>query len=198
MKISLESTDQVVSLNGVPARVWQGTTESGVSVQAFITRIAIEASHEAACEQVARELEETSVPAAVQWPQFMILDGDAPQQCRVCGCTDDDCSLCVERTGAPCSWVAEDLCSACAPAAAAPSTTGRTVDGEQVPKHLARMLDDVVRGGIASEDEAQAALEYFSELADREISGAITRESAAREVIEFALLQNASRREVKS
>lgn len=34
--------------------------------------------------------------------------------CRVCGCTDDNCAGCVERTGEPCSWVAADLCSACA------------------------------------------------------------------------------------
>lgn len=34
--------------------------------------------------------------------------------CRVCGCTQMDCSGCVERTGEPCSWVAADLCSACA------------------------------------------------------------------------------------
>lgn len=33
--------------------------------------------------------------------------------CRVCGCTDRDCRTCVLRTGAPCSWVAKDLCSAC-------------------------------------------------------------------------------------
>lgn len=33
--------------------------------------------------------------------------------CRVCKCTDDDCSRCVARTGSPCSWVAWDLCSAC-------------------------------------------------------------------------------------
>lgn len=33
--------------------------------------------------------------------------------CRVCGCTDDDCSGCVERTGEPCHWVEPDLCSAC-------------------------------------------------------------------------------------
>jgi hypothetical protein len=118
MKISLESTDQVVSLNGVPARVWQGTTESGVSVQAFITRIAVDRADAAACEQVARELRETA-PPTVAWPLMMIIDGDEPQQCRVCGCTDDDCSMCIERTGEPCSWVAFDLCSACAPAAAA-------------------------------------------------------------------------------
>ena len=35
-------------------------------------------------------------------------------KCRVCGCTDDDCSECIERTGKPCHWVEEDLCSACA------------------------------------------------------------------------------------
>jgi hypothetical protein len=36
------------------------------------------------------------------------------RRCRVCGCTDDDCSGCIERTGVPCHWVKEDLCSACA------------------------------------------------------------------------------------
>lgn len=35
------------------------------------------------------------------------------KRCRVCGCTDDDYSQCIERTGHPCHWVEEDLCSAC-------------------------------------------------------------------------------------
>ena len=35
------------------------------------------------------------------------------RRCRVCGCTDVDCSGCVARTGRPCYWVAADLCSAC-------------------------------------------------------------------------------------
>jgi hypothetical protein len=36
-------------------------------------------------------------------------------RCRVCACTDDDCSQCVEATGEPCSWVdeARTLCSRC-------------------------------------------------------------------------------------
>ena len=34
--------------------------------------------------------------------------------CRWCGCTDDDCSYCIERTGRPCAWYTDDLCSACA------------------------------------------------------------------------------------
>jgi hypothetical protein len=36
------------------------------------------------------------------------------RRCRVCGCTDDDCRVCIQRTGKPCHWVSEDLCSACA------------------------------------------------------------------------------------
>lgn len=33
--------------------------------------------------------------------------------CRVCGCTDDDCRQCIAKTGTPCHWIEEDLCSAC-------------------------------------------------------------------------------------
>lgn len=33
--------------------------------------------------------------------------------CRVCGCTEEDCKQCIEKTGTPCHWVEEDLCSAC-------------------------------------------------------------------------------------
>lgn len=35
------------------------------------------------------------------------------RKCMVCGCTDEDCSGCIERTGQPCYWVSENLCSAC-------------------------------------------------------------------------------------
>jgi hypothetical protein len=33
--------------------------------------------------------------------------------CRVCKCTDSDCRQCIAKTGQPCYWVEEDLCSAC-------------------------------------------------------------------------------------
>lgn len=36
-------------------------------------------------------------------------------KCRVCGCTDNDCRKCIEKTGGPCYWVDHDLCSACDP-----------------------------------------------------------------------------------
>lgn len=35
------------------------------------------------------------------------------QKCRVCGCTEEDCSQCVKLTGHPCHWIETDLCSAC-------------------------------------------------------------------------------------
>lgn len=35
------------------------------------------------------------------------------RSCRVCGCTDDDCRQCIEKTGEPCWWIAADVCSAC-------------------------------------------------------------------------------------
>lgn len=43
---------------------------------------------------------------------------NAQRVCRVCGCTNDNCIQCVRKTGRPCHWVEDDLCSACAPAEA--------------------------------------------------------------------------------
>lgn len=47
------------------------------------------------------------------------LAADPPRvrSCRVCGCTDDDCLVCILWTGIPCSWIEADLCSSCAPGA---------------------------------------------------------------------------------
>lgn len=48
--------------------------------------------------------------------------------CRLCGCTDLDCSQCVARTGRPCSWAGSchDLCTACQ-ALGAPKSRPRLV-----------------------------------------------------------------------
>lgn len=37
------------------------------------------------------------------------------RKCKVCGCSDDNCTRCIQRTGKPCYWIAGDLCSACQP-----------------------------------------------------------------------------------
>jgi hypothetical protein len=46
-----------------------------------------------------------------EWERRRVNGG--VRACRVCGCTEDDCAGCVERTGGPCTWVEADLCSAC-------------------------------------------------------------------------------------
>jgi hypothetical protein len=42
MQITLRSTTKIVHLNGVPARIWEGTTEFGIPMHAYITRVAVE------------------------------------------------------------------------------------------------------------------------------------------------------------
>jgi hypothetical protein len=42
------------------------------------------------------------------------IEVDDVRSCDVCGCTDDDCSECIEATGVACHWVEESLCSRCA------------------------------------------------------------------------------------
>jgi hypothetical protein len=43
----------------------------------------------------------------------MPLIADMPRICRGCGCTDNNCIECIERTGEPCHWIGPNLCSAC-------------------------------------------------------------------------------------
>jgi hypothetical protein len=57
--------------------------------------------------------------------------------CRVCGCTDQDCSRCIDRTGGRCWWVKADLCSACEP-------------------------DPIEAGGALTQDIAGKTAEWFS------------------------------------
>lgn len=41
MEITIYSTTKIVEVNGIPARVWEGHTASGIPVHAYITRIAV-------------------------------------------------------------------------------------------------------------------------------------------------------------
>lgn len=74
MKVTLENTDKIVTLaiNGkeVPARIWQGESESGIPVHAFITRIVPEIHEtdpniDALTEEFERELKRTADARAV-------------------------------------------------------------------------------------------------------------------------------------
>ena len=72
MKITLESTDEVGTIQvgdwqvRVPARIWVGTTESGIPVVAFITRIGVPAGCDPA--ELERELSEPPTRVLVEEP----------------------------------------------------------------------------------------------------------------------------------
>lgn len=69
MKITIESTSKLIKLQSgiesdsiVPARVWEGFTESGIKVHCFITRIAVD-KNETRTEEFTKELSEQKVPS---------------------------------------------------------------------------------------------------------------------------------------
>ena len=62
MKVTLESTTKFVTLDGVPVRIWEGHTEAGVPVHAYITRIGL--AKDADQETFRRELAECRAPSA--------------------------------------------------------------------------------------------------------------------------------------
>jgi hypothetical protein len=69
-----------------------------------------------AADEVLAQIRATGAEATMRrigQKQYEIVAVRKVRTCRVCGCTDLDCSGCIERTGAPCWWVDDDLCSAC-------------------------------------------------------------------------------------
>jgi hypothetical protein len=74
MKVQLESTTKIVELNGVPARIWEGHTESGIEVHAFVTRIAAKEGED--LSQFEAELQECAKPSIdvdAAYPRRLIL-----------------------------------------------------------------------------------------------------------------------------
>ena len=66
MRVTLESTSKIVELQTstgvVPARIWEGHTESGIPCHAYMTRIAVDKHQDAS--QFERELLEQRTPSA--------------------------------------------------------------------------------------------------------------------------------------
>ncbi len=69
MKITIESTTKVVSLNGIDCRVWEGETDRGVKIHCFIPRIGVKDDQD--LSQFEAELKEQRAPsveaAAIPW-----------------------------------------------------------------------------------------------------------------------------------
>ncbi len=60
MKLTIEATDQLTQIDGVPVRVWTGRTVSGIPCTVFVHRIAV--SNAENSEQFDHELKEQLPP----------------------------------------------------------------------------------------------------------------------------------------
>lgn len=61
MNVQLQSTEKIVKINGIPARVWEGTTAKGIKCHAFITRIAVHENDDAT--EFEKDLQEHDKPS---------------------------------------------------------------------------------------------------------------------------------------
>jgi hypothetical protein len=81
LKLTLENTSQIVMLSHesapnveIPARVWEGTTESGIKVQCLITRVSAAADQDLTqFDKELREVRPPSVDAVRCFPLRLIL-----------------------------------------------------------------------------------------------------------------------------
>lgn len=60
MKLTLESTTRIDEVNGVPCRLWQGQTERGVQVHAYIAMVGVDRDDDAS--ELERDLKEHAQP----------------------------------------------------------------------------------------------------------------------------------------
>jgi len=60
VKISIEVTDKLTMIAGVPVRLWEGITENGVKCKVFVHRIAVHKTED--CSQFEQELAELLPP----------------------------------------------------------------------------------------------------------------------------------------
>ena len=69
MKIAIESTEKITTLDGQRCRVWKGTTERGIACVVFVARVSV-AEH-ADIEQFEKELLETAPPQEDRSPSSL-------------------------------------------------------------------------------------------------------------------------------
>jgi hypothetical protein len=62
MKVNLTSTTKIVEINGMRCRVWEGHTDSGIPMHAYIPRVAVANEHDSS--QFDRELQACEPPSA--------------------------------------------------------------------------------------------------------------------------------------
>lgn len=68
MEIQLHNTSRIVEVDGVPCRVWEGHTSTGIEVAACICRVAAGANQD--LSQFEAELKEQRTPTAIGMDSF--------------------------------------------------------------------------------------------------------------------------------
>ena len=62
MKVTIESTEKIVTLNGIQARIWEGFTESGIKCHAYVPLVAVDEGQDE--RQFEKELKKVRKPSA--------------------------------------------------------------------------------------------------------------------------------------
>lgn len=62
MKVTIESTEKIIEFNGVPARVWEGKTHTGVKVLLYVTLVSI-SGDENRVEEFEKQLIQQKAPS---------------------------------------------------------------------------------------------------------------------------------------
>lgn len=62
MKITIESTAKLVTIDGVATRVWQGHTENGIEMHAYVALVAVR--HDSDRAEFERDLQTCAPPRA--------------------------------------------------------------------------------------------------------------------------------------
>ena len=76
MKITIESTTQIVKVDGIDCRIWEGETDRGVKIFCLIPRIAAMKGQD--LSQFEAELKEQRARALI--PNFFLLSCDAREE----------------------------------------------------------------------------------------------------------------------
>jgi hypothetical protein len=101
---------------GIPPRAIEVLAAKGIRTLADLEKLVMAERAAGHPNAIDAALWKAGVDALDVLPAGYYLAGFfAVRRCRECGCTDEDCSQCVARTGRPCTWVEPDLCSACKP-----------------------------------------------------------------------------------
>ncbi len=71
MEILIKATDQITTIDGVPVRLWEGTTANGIPCKVFVHRVAVR--DDCDCSAFEAELKEQSAPRPHIIPLHLIL-----------------------------------------------------------------------------------------------------------------------------